>query len=164
MDSIHSQELKYETLHLPSGPIEAVKVEPEIFIAEEHFTIPVPKSKTVESNEPSIKRIKKEITGFMSYQEFEEASKEGDIALLAEGKNPFQPRPQVAMIRDRTKPSGGQMVEFASGIVTSSSMEKPTKTPETKGEDLTDDPDYIPDSQEDEFDDEDLLCDEDKAI
>ena len=29
MDSVHSQELKYETLHLPSGPIEAVKVEPD---------------------------------------------------------------------------------------------------------------------------------------
>ena len=159
MDSIHSQESKYETLHLPSGPIEAVKVEPEIFIAKEHFMIPVLKSKTVESDEPSTKCIKKEISGFMSYQEFEEASKEGDIALLAEGKNSLQSRPQVAMIRYRTKPSGGQMAEFVSRIVLSSSMEKPTKTPETKGEDLTDDPYYIPDSQEDEFDDEDLLCD-----
>ena len=146
MDSVHPQESKYEALHLPSGPIEAVKVESEIFVTEEHFTIPVPKSKTVESDEPSTKHIIKEITGFMTYQEFKKASKEGEIALLAEGKNPFQPRPQVAMIRYHTKPSGGQMAEFASGIVTSSSMEKPTKTPETKGEDLTDDPDYIPDS------------------
>ena len=164
MDSVHSQESKYEALHLPSGPIEAVKVEPEIFVAEEHFTIPVPKSKTIESDEPSTKHIKKEITGFMTYQEFEKASTEGDIALLAEGKNPLQPRPQVAMIRYRTKPSGSQSVEFASGIVTFFSMEKPTETPETKGEDSTDDPDYIADSQEDEFDDEDLLCDEDEAI
>ena len=100
----------------------------------------------------------------MTYQEFEKVSTEGDIALLAEGKNPSQPHPQVAMIRYRTKPSGGQTAEFASGIVTSSSMEKPIETPETKGEDSTDDPDYIPDSQEDEFDDEDLLCDEDEAI
>ena len=161
MDSVHSQESKSETLHLPSGPIEAVKVEPEIFVTEEHFTIPIPKCKTVESDKPSTKRIKKEITGFMSYQEFEEASKEGDIALLAEGKNPLQPHPQLAMIRYRTKPSGGQTAEFTSGIVTSSSIEKPT---ETKGESLTDDPDYIPDSQEDEFDSEDLLCDEDEAI
>ena len=164
MDSVHSQESKYEALHLPSGPIEAVKVEPEIFIAKEHFTIPVPKSKTIESDEPSTKCIKMEITGFMTYQEFEKASTEGDIALLAEGKNPFQPRPQVAMTRYLTKPSGGQTAEFASGIVTSSSMDKPNKTPETKGEDLTDNPDYIPDSQEDEFDDEDLLCDEEEAI
>ena len=108
MDSVHSQESKYETLHLPSGPIEAVKVEPEIFVTEEHFTIPVPKSKTDESDKPSTKHIKKEITGFMSYQEFEEASKEGDIALLAEGKNPLQPHPQVAMIRYCTKPSGAK--------------------------------------------------------
>ena len=50
MDSVHPQELKYEALLLPSGPIKAVKVEPEIFVAEEHFTIPV----------PSTKRIKKE--------------------------------------------------------------------------------------------------------
>ena len=164
MDSIHPQESKYEALHLPSGPIEAVKVEPEIFIAEEHFMIPVPKSKTVESDEPSTKHIKKEITGFMTYQEFEKASKEGDIALLAEGKDPFQPRPQVGMIRYRTKPSGGETAEFASGIVTSSLMEKPTKIPETESKDSTDDPDYIPDSQEDEFDEEDLLCDEGKAI
>ena len=53
----------------------------------------------------------------------------------------------------------GQVAEFASGIVTSSSMEKPTETPETKGEDLTHNPDYIPDSQEDKFGDQDLLCD-----
>ena len=165
MDSVHPRSLSMRLL-LPSGPIEAVKVEPEIFIAEEHFTIPVPKSKTVESDEPSTKRIKKEITGFMSYQEFEKASKEGDIALLAEGKDPFQSHPKAAMIRYRTKPSGGHTAEFASGIVTSSSMDKPSKTPETKGEggDSTDDPDYIPDSQEDEFDDKELLCDEDKAI
>ena len=163
MDSVHSNEQKYEALQLPSDPIEAVKVEPDIFIGEEHFTIPVPKSKVVESDEPSTKHIKKEITGFMSYQEFEKASKEGDIALLAESKDPLQ-LPQVAMIRYHTKPSGGQTAEFASGIVTSSSMEKPSETPETKDEDLTDDPNFIPDSQEDEFNEEDLMCDEDEAI
>ena len=132
MDSVHSNEQKYEALKLPSGPIEAVKVEPDIFVAEEHFTIPVPKSKVVESDEPSTKRIKKEITGVMSYQEFEKAFKEGDIALLAEGKDPLQPCPQVAMIRYHTKPSGGQMAEFASGIVTSSSMEKPSRLPKLR--------------------------------
>ena len=127
MDSVHSQESKYETLHLPNGPIEAVKVEPEIFVTKEHFMIPVPKFKTIESDEPSTKHIKKEILDFMSYQEFKEASKEGNIALLAEGKNPLQPRPPVAMIRYRTKPSEEQTAEFVSGIVTSSSMEKPTE-------------------------------------
>ena len=102
----------------------------------------------------------------MSYQEFEKASKEGDIALLAEGKDPLQPCPKVAMIRYRTKPSRGQTAEFASGVVTSSSMDKPSETPKTKGEggDSTDDPDYIPDSQEEEFDDKELLCDKDEAI
>ena len=92
MDSVHSNEPKYEPLQLPSGPPEAVKVEPDLFVAEEHFTIPVPKSE----DEPSSKRIKKEISGLMTYQEIEEASKERDIALLAHGKDPFQPRPKVS--------------------------------------------------------------------
>ena len=35
----------------------------------------------------------------MTYQEFEKDSKEGDIALLAHGKDPFQPRPKAVMIR-----------------------------------------------------------------
>ena len=92
MDSVHSNEPKYEALQLPSGPLKAVKVEPDLFVAEERFTIPVPKSTDTE-DEPSSKRIKQEISGLMTYQEFEKASKEGDIALLAHGKDPFQPRP-----------------------------------------------------------------------
>ena len=98
MDLVHSNEPKYEALQLPSGPLEAVKVEPDLFEAEEHFTIPVPKSTDTE-DEPSSKRIKQEVSGLMTYQEFEKASKEGDIALLAHGKDPFQPRPKAAMIR-----------------------------------------------------------------
>ena len=100
----------------------------------------------------------------MTYQEFEKASKEGDIALLAQGQNHFQPRPRAAMIRYRTKPSGGSIADFATGIVSSSSKEKPTETPKNVDDELIDDPDYVPDSQEDKFDDEELLCDEDEAI
>ena len=170
MDSVHSHEPKYEALQLPSGPIEAVKVEPEIFIAEEDFTIPVPKPKTVGSeiiDEPSTKRIKKEISGLLSYQEFEKASKEGEIALLAQGKNSLQPQPKAAMIRYHTKPLEGHVAEFASSIVSSSSIEESTETPKTKDEDSTDGPDYFPDSQEDKSDEtdvEELLCDEDKVV
>ena len=51
IDSVHSHEPKYEALQLSSGPIEAVKIEPDIFVAEEHFTIPFPKSKAAESDD-----------------------------------------------------------------------------------------------------------------
>ena len=165
MDSVHSYEPKYEAVQLPSGPLEAVKVEPDLFVAEECFTIPVPKSTDTE-DEPSSKRIKQEISGFMTYQEFEKASKEGYIALLAHGKDPFQPRPRVAMIRYRTSPSGGCVAEFATGLVSSSTEEKPS---DTADDDPTDNPDYVPDSQEDKDDkfnddDEVLLSDEDEVI
>ena len=165
MDSVHSNEPKYEALQLPSGPLKAVKVEPDLFVAEECFTIPVPKSTDTE-DEPSSKRIKQEISGLMTYQEFEKASKEGDIALLAHGKDPFRPRPKAGMIRYQTGPSGGHVAEFATGLVSSSTEEKPS---DTADDDPTDDPDYVPDSQEskdDEFDDDEevLLCDEDEVI
>ena len=114
-----------------------------MFVAEERFTIPVPKS-TDTKDEPSSKRIKQEISGLMTYQEFEKASKEGDIALLAHGKDPFQPHPKVAMIRYRTVPSGGHVAEFATGLVSSSTEEKPS---DTADDDPTDNPDYVPDSR-----------------
>ena len=59
------------------------------------------------------------------------------------------------------------VAEFATGIVSSSSEEKPAEAPKTINDDPTDDPNYIPDSQEDkddEFDDEELLYDEDEVI
>ena len=43
----------------------------------------------------------------MTYKEWEEASKEGEVCLLADSSNPNQPRPQAAAIRYRQKPSGG---------------------------------------------------------
>ena len=43
----------------------------------------------------------------MTYKEWEEASKEGEVCLLADSSNPIQPHPQVAAIRYRQKPSGG---------------------------------------------------------
>ena len=45
MDSVHSDQAKYEAVQLPSGPLEGVKIEPELFIEQESFTIPVPKAK-----------------------------------------------------------------------------------------------------------------------
>ena len=153
-------------MQLPSGPLEAVKVEPDLFVAEEHFTIPVPKTTDTE-DEPSAKRIKQELSGLMTYQEFEKASKEGSIALLAHGMNPFQPRPKAAMITYCSSPSRGRVAEFASGIVSSSTEEKPSQTLKTINDNPTDDPDYVPNSQEDqdnEFDDETLLCDEDEVV
>ena len=90
----------------------------------------------------------------MTYQEFKKASKQGDITLLAHGKDPFQPRPKAAVIRYRTCPSEGHVAEFATGLVSSSTEEKPS---DTADDDPTDNPDYVPDSQEDkddEFDDD----------
>ena len=84
-------------------PSRRVKVEPDLFVAEERFTIPVPKSTDTE-DEPSSKCIKQEISGLMTYQEFEKASKEGDIALLAHGEDPFRPRPKAGMIRYQNRP------------------------------------------------------------
>ena len=57
------------------------------------------------------------------------------------------------------------MAEFATGLVSSSTKEKPSDT----ADDSTDNPDYVPDSQEskdDKFDDDEevLLCDEDEVI
>ena len=46
MDISHPDQPKYETLDFPTGPLEAVKVEPELFVEEEHFIIPVPKQLT----------------------------------------------------------------------------------------------------------------------
>ena len=43
----------------------------------------------------------------MTYKEWEEASKEGEVCLLADSSNPNQPCPQAAAIRYRQKPSGG---------------------------------------------------------
>ena len=128
MKSQHPDLPKFEVVELPVNP-EAVKIEPEIFVQEEHFTIPIPKSQ-VETpvDEPSTKRIKQEVSNLMSYQEWEAASKEGDLYLLADSPNPNQPRPQVAAIRYRTKPSGGAVAEFASAIVTSTSVE-PSRNP-----------------------------------
>ena len=169
MDSVHASEPKCEALQLPSSPREAVKIEPNLFTAKEHFTIPVPKSTDTE-DEPSSKRIKQEVSGLMTYQEFEKASKEGDIVLRAQGKNPLQPHPKVAMIRYHTGPTGGQVAEFAANILSSSSKEKPSEANiDILTDDPTDDPDYVPDSQEDEDDEFDkdeeaLLCDEDEVI
>ena len=103
----------------------------------------------------------------MTYKEWEEASKEGEVYLLADSSNPNQPRPQAAAIHYRQKPSGGNIAKFAAAIVTSTSEEKPAEAPKSKDNDdeLPDDPDYIPDFQEgdesDASDDDELLCDED---
>ena len=67
----------------------------------------------------------------MTYKEGEEASKEGEVYLLADSSNPNQPLPQAAAIRYRQKPSGGggDIAKFAAAIVTSTSKEKPAEAP-----------------------------------
>ena len=171
MDSVHPLQPKYEdmVLKLP-GPLIQVKGEPEVFVEEEHIIIPAPGTKTVDptdTDEPNTKRIKKEVSKMMTYKEWEQASKEGEVYLLADSSNPNQPHPQVAAIRYHQKPSGGDIAKFTATIVTSTSEEKPAEAPKSKENDdeLPDDPDYIPDFQEgeesDNFDDDELLCDED---
>ena len=83
MESVHPLQLKYEdmVLELPGPPI-LVKGEPEVFVEEEHIVIP-PGTKTVDptdTDEPST----------MTYKEWEEASKEGEVYLLADSSNPNQ--------------------------------------------------------------------------
>ena len=111
MESVHPLQQKYEDMVLESpGPPILVKGEPEVFVEEEHFVIPAPGTKTVDptdTDEPSTKRIKKEVSKMMTYKEWEEASKEGEVCLLADSSNPIQPRPQAVAIRYRQKPSGG---------------------------------------------------------
>ena len=69
MDSVHSNQTKYEDVQLPSGPLEGVKIEPELFIEQESFTIPVPQAKsTSKVDEPSAKRPKREPTDLLSYE------------------------------------------------------------------------------------------------
>ena len=61
MKSQHPDLPKFEVVELPPNPV-AVKIEPELFIQEEHFTIPVPKSQAeTPVDEPSTKRFKQEV-------------------------------------------------------------------------------------------------------
>ena len=141
MDSAHPDQAKYEDVQLPSGPLEGVKIEPELFIEQESFTIPVPKAKpTSKVNEPSAKRPKREPTGLLSYEDWEEASKEGELYLLADSPNPNQPRPKAAAIRYRYKPAGGISAEFVPDV--SSSQDNPATVQST----LSIDPNVVPDS------------------
>ena len=97
MDSCHADLPKYETIELPPN-VEAVKVEPDVFITQEQFEVPVPKS--MEPPEPPSKKKKSE--KLLSYQEFmKESAKEGEIYVLAEPRISTQPRPQAAAIRYR---------------------------------------------------------------
>ena len=86
----------YEIVNLPPN-LEAVKVEPDIFVSEERFEVPVPKE--VDTVKPPTKKPR--TSPLMSYEEWEQASKEGKLFLLADSPNPNQPRPQAAAIRYR---------------------------------------------------------------
>ena len=97
MDTSHPDQPKYETLDFPTGPLEAVKVEPELFVEEEHFIIPVPKTADSTTDEPQPKRVKTEAPG-LTTEELEKASKEGEVYLLAKSPNPNQPRPKVVAV------------------------------------------------------------------
>ena len=131
MDSVHSDQPKYEEVQLPAGPLEGVKIEPELFIEQESFTIPVPSSQPIaKTNEPSTK--KRKTTGLLSYEDWEEARKEGELYLLADSPNPSQPRPKAAAIRYRTKPSGGAAAEFATPTVTSTTVKSSAPSPDSR--------------------------------
>ena len=86
----------YEVLELPPN-LEAVKVEPDVFVSEERFEVPIPKE--LGAAEPAAKKPR--ISSLMSYDEWEQASKEGKLCLLADSPNPNQPRPQAVAIRYR---------------------------------------------------------------
>ena len=86
----------YEALELPPN-LEAVKVEPDVFVSEERFEVPVPKE--LGAAKPPAKKPR--TSSLMSYDEWEQASKEGKLFLLADSPNPNQPRPQAAAIRYR---------------------------------------------------------------
>ena len=141
MDSVHSDQTKYEGVQLPSGPLEGVKIEPELFIEQESFTIPVPKAKpTSKADEPSAKRPKHESTNLLSYDDWEQASKEGELYLLADSPNLNQPRPKAKAIRYKNKPAGEISAEFIPEI--SSSQDNPVPAHST----LSLDPNVVPDS------------------
>ena len=76
MDLEHSDLPKYETVAIPAN-VEAVKIEPEMFISEEHFEVPIPKQLEDKTSEPPTKKPKGDISSIMSYDEFVEAGKEG---------------------------------------------------------------------------------------
>ena len=96
MDSVHPDLPKYEMVTLPPN-LEAVKVEPDVFITEKAFEIPVPKDREV-TGPPAKKKSDK----LMTYDEFmKTSSKEGEIYLPADPPVSTQPRPQAAAIRYR---------------------------------------------------------------
>ena len=141
MDSVHPDQQKYEDVQLPDGPLEGIKVELELFIEQESFAIPVPKTKSVTKvDEPSAKRPKQKTSTLLSYEEWEQASKEGELYLLADSPNPNQPRPKAAAIRYRNKPAGGISAEFIPEV--SSSQGNPITGYST----LSLDPNVFPDS------------------
>ena len=124
----------YETVNLPPN-LEAVKVEPEVFVTEEGFEVPVPKG--VDTVKPPPKKPR--TSTLMTYDEWKEASKEGELFLLADSPNPNQPRPQAAAIRYRDRPAGGISAEF---VPDASVRHNPITAYST----LSLDPNVVPDS------------------
>ena len=133
MDSVHPDQPKYEGVEFPAGPLEGVKIEPELSIEQESFTIPVPSSQpVVKTEEPSTKGAKRKASSLLSYEEWEQASKEGELYLLADSPNPNQPRPKAAAIRYRSKPSGGVSAEFSTPTVTSTTVKCSAQSPDSR--------------------------------
>ena len=83
----------------------------------------------------------------MSYEEWVQASKEGELYRLADPPNPNQPCPKALAIcyRFAQTPEEGTTEPAA---VTSSSEDKPDQIPQTTSVD----PNYVPDSQADDGD------------
>ena len=67
-------------------------------VTQEKFEVPVPKQLDAENIEPLAKKPKSELENIMSYKDFVEASKEGEVYIPTYGKNLFQPRPTAAAI------------------------------------------------------------------
>ena len=91
--NIHSEQSdlpKYEVIAILAD-VEAVKIKPEVFITQEHFEVPIPKQLDAKNPEPPTKESKGNMENIMSYDEFVEASKEGEIYVPAYEKDPFQP-------------------------------------------------------------------------
>ena len=113
MDQEHSNLPKYEVIAIAVN-VEVIKIEPEVFITQEHFKVPIPKQLEAKTLEPPTKKSKGNIESIMSYEEFVEASKEGEICTPAYGKDPLQPQPKVAAVRYRYS----AMKEEESDVVT----------------------------------------------
>ena len=129
MQSIHSQEPKFEPLVLPEN-IKAEPVESEVQITEERFEIPTPKCPMeTEKEVETSKYIKQELDEAHTLQEL---AKSDDSHSYAFQSTKAHPQSAVTAIRYHKKPSIASQV--ASAII----MEDVVVIPETEEDESTD--------------------------